>query len=566
MSSGTPPHIVLRPPGRDLSLLVAIGAVQAAALVASVLLLRRLVDDLTDGSGTASDALAVAYVFCAVGVFRAVARGLEYTVAERVGYRMVARLRMILHAHLLDLPARSVTRSSQGAVLLRFTGDLSTFRTWISRGLSRGVMSSVTLVGGIAVLMVIDWVIGLAVVGVLLTAAAGSAIGGYHVRRATRAVRWRRSLLTSNVAEQIRSLAVVQAFGRAGGESDRLSTQNEDLLGALGRAADARGHLRFLAALAGNVAVGVVAIVGVLELDRGRVTIGGIVAAMTAARFLTTPVLTLGRSHEYWQAAQVSRRKLDDFLARPPRVVDDRSLPPLRVRRGEIEIRGLEVDGALHGVDLSASPGEILAITGPNGAGKSTLLSVLARIATPSAGEVLIDGQNIAHHSTRSTVRNVGIVSPDLPLMRGTIRRNITYRRRRASEEMVNEVIASCRLDEVIDSLDQGLSTWVVEGGANLSVGQRQRVMLARAILGRPRILLLDEPVANLDHETRTVFREVIARYGGTVVLVTHDPDDLAISDRVCSIDNGRVTAITPVEQMPLELDLEPALPRQLTW
>ncbi len=530
----------LRPPNADIVALVSIGLVQATMLIASVLVLRRMVDLLVGGARV-GELVNLALWFCGAGVGLAAARALEYTMAERIGYRLVASVRMLLYSHLLELPARSVVRSSQGAVLLRFTGDLSTYRTWISRGLSRGVVSACTLLGGLIVLVVIDWVIALAVMAMLLLGAAVSALWGYRVRRTTRAVRWRRSLLASNVAEQIRGVAVVQAYGRTRGETSRLQGQNDDLLAALNRAALARGVLRLLSSATGSLAVGVVLVVGILEIERQQTSLGGVLAAMTAVRFLSGPVRTLGRSHEYWQAAQVSRRKLQDFLDRPKRAGDQTELERLRVGKGRIEFRGTTVSGGLNRLDLEIEPGELVAIVGENGAGKSTMLSVVARLIEPDAGQVAIDDQVLGDHTLASTARNVGIVSNDLPLMRGSIRRNLTYRYRNATEEMLRQVVLDCRVDEVLRSVDGGLSSWLVEGGANLSAGQRQRIMLARAILGNPRILLLDEPTTNLDPATKEVFRRVISRYRGTILLATHDPSEIALCDRVCFMESGRI-------------------------
>lgn len=542
MAAGQEPDLgrLLRPSVRDLTVLVVIGLAQAASLIATVVILRRLVDQLAGGVRP-TDALGLAYLFCAAGVVVAFARGLEYIAAERIGYRLVTSLRMVLYGHLLDLPARQVTRSSQGAILLRFTGDLSTYRTWISRGLSRGIVSWFTLIGGLAIVTVIDWVIGVAVLAVLLLGASASALWGYRVRRTTRAVRWRRSLLASNIAEQIRSLAVVQAYGRSRGETSRLQGQNDDLLASLRRAAGARGVLRLMSSASGSLAVGAVLIVGVLELERQRTTIGGVLAAMTAVRFLAGPVRTIGRSHEYWQAAQVSRRKLEDFLARPTRTVNEEPTERLRPRKGRVALSDVSVNGGLEAVSFVAEPGELVAIMGENGAGKSTLLATVARSIELDSGRILIDEQVLADCTFESTARNIGIVSPDLPLMKGSIARNITYRYRRATDDLVRQVVLDCRIDEVLQSIDGGLSAWLVEEGANLSLGHRQRIKLARATLGNPRILLLDEPTANLDEATKEVFRRVISRYHGTVLLVTHDPVEASLADQVCIMRNGRV-------------------------
>jgi ATP-binding cassette subfamily B protein len=284
-------------------------------------------------------------------------------------------------------------------------------------------------------------------------------------------------------------------------------------------------------------------LVGAYAIPQGQITVGDIVAAITTARFLSGPIRILGRVHEYWQAAQVSKRKLLDFLNRPSQMEAAPGLDRLRARAGRIELHHVSVKDALHDVSLVVEPGQILAITGPNGAGKSTLLSLVARLAEPDEGEIFIDGQLLANCTRQSTYRHVGIVSPDLPLMRGTVRRNLSYRFRDVSDEELERVILNCRIDEVLEELPGGLSAWLTEGGTNISVGQRQRIALARATLGSPRLLLLDEPTTNLDPATKEIFRRVLARYRGTILLVTHDPAEASLADHVCIMAEGRIEA-----------------------
>jgi len=134
-------------------------------------------------------------------------------------------------------------------------------------------------------------------------------------------------------------------------------------------------------------------------------------------------------------------------------------------------------------------------------------------------------------------------MSGDLPLLRGSLRRNILYRWRDAPQAELERIIELCSLREVIAQFPEGLSAGIKEGGSNLSAGHAARVALARALVGNPKILLLDEPTINLDSATKRVFRETLLRYGGTVLLVTHDPDDAAIADVVWQMQDGRIVS-----------------------
>ena len=171
--------------------------------------------------------------------------------------------------------------------------------------------------------------------------------------------------------------------------------------------------------------------------------------------------------------------------------------------------------------------------------------------------DAVSDGQSLAECTFESTARNVGMMSPDLPLMRGTLRRNLTYRYGQASDDLLQQAILSCRIDELLDSVDGGLSEWVIEGGTNLATGHRQRICLARATLGNPRILLLDEPTTNLDAATKEVFRRVISRYNGTIMLVTHDPVEASLADHVVIMDSGQIARHMTGEEFRAEMTLE---------
>jgi ATP-binding cassette, subfamily B, bacterial len=193
--------------------------------------------------------------------------------------------------------------------------------------------------------------------------------------------------------------------------------------------------------------------------------------------------------------------------------------------------------------------GDVLAIMGAAGAGKSSLLNLVAGLLDPAEGEVVVDEQPLAERTLRSRFRAVGMVSRDLPLMRGTLRRNVTYRNPEASYEEINRVLLACHLDQLLARLPEGLDAWLTESGRNISAGERQRIALARALMGDPPILLLDEPTANLDEASKEVFRRVIAHHQGTVLLVTHDPNEAALADEVWTMEDGHVIEAVPGDE-----------------
>jgi ABC-type multidrug transport system fused ATPase/permease subunit len=184
----------------------------------------------------------------------------------------------------------------------------------------------------------------------------------------------------------------------------------------------------------------------------------------------------------------------------------------------------------------------VTAIVGAHGAGKSTLLALAARLLDPDRGAVLIDGQPLAAVSVASVRRAVGMVSADLPLLRGSLERNLRYRWPDAPAAEVERVRALCRIDEIVAALPPGRAM-IMEGGTNLSLGQRQRIALARALLGEPAVLLLDEADVNLDPCSNQIIDDVLRDQRGTVLMVTHRIERVARADAVWLVDQGRLVA-----------------------
>lgn len=532
----------------DVAKVVVLGLLRAGALIAFVLVLAEIVDAIGQLT-TAGTAAAAAWratriqlgVLVLVVALHGCLRAWEFSVSEKIGYTVVQRVRMQLYRHLQGMQPQQLQTRSRGGLLLRFIGDLTMLRTWLSRGLLGGLIALIALTAPLATLLYLSWPIGLTLVSVLAAAAAVSLANGAPMRDATRAMRRRRSLLTSNVDEQLSALAVPQVFGRAKGEFSRLARQNDALNRSLFRVADLRGRLRGVASASGLLAVVAVLAVGLVEVRRGSASPGLVVAAILTSRLLATPVRALGLAHDYWHRSLVSRQKLHEFLCGPTRELDPPDQARLTVRRGRLEFRNVTVPGALEQVTLKAQSGQLVAVAGPGGSGKSTLLGLVARLVEPTSGEVRIDGQRLADITPRSTFRKVGMVSPDLPLLRGSVRRNLTYRLRDVPPEELRRVVYATGLDRLLAELPHGLRTKVLQGGRNLSVSQRQRIALGRALLGDPPILLLDEPTATLDPRARQDFWQALVHHHGTVLLVSNDPTELAMADQVWMLDNGRV-------------------------
>lgn len=530
----------------DYAAVVAAGLAQAVCLVAFVYEIHAVLKAFRPAATgvLAGEGYRVALVRIAVlGVLSAllgIFRAWEFGVAERAGYEVVRRLRMEMFAHLQRMLPGQLRHRARGGLLLRMTGDLSMLRMWLSRGVLEGLSALIVLVAGLGVIAWYSVWLALAVLTVYVLGAALSLFNGRAMREATRSMRRRRSLLIGNVDEQIGALAVTQVHGRERGEHARLSRQNDSLTRALVRVAVLRGRLRGLAATTGLLASSSVLGVGLVESQRATVGVEEVVAAAIVARLLSRPVRTLGLMHDYWHRGMVSQGKISDFLASSARPAELEQLPRVRVRRGHLTLEGAGVDGRLLPATVEAKPGMVVALVGPAGSGADVVLELLTRQVHPTTGRVVVDGQDLEATCPASMARHVGAVAAHLPLMRGSIQRNLTYGHRDASPEEIQRVYLSIGLDGLVERIGpEGVRFWLTERGENLERADRQVLSIGRALMGNPTFLVLDDPLAGVDEDRRATVREAILRHKGTVLWATTSPDDVALADEVWTFQGG---------------------------
>lgn len=529
-----------------LARLVANGFAQAAVAVGTAWLVKEIFDHFLT---PAHPVLDMGVAWSAAGLVVAAAcigwlRMMERVDAEHMGQNYASEVRIVLYDCLSSLAPRALQKRSRGGVSLRFVGDMTSLRRWVSLGLARLTVAGVATVAALLALAVINWPLALAV-AVALTLGVGIAFAfGKRMRAAARESRRRLSNLAANVNEKVASIAVVQVFGQVDRERAHIIRQGQHVQDSMIARARVAGQILGVTEFSVAITSATALLAGVFAVAAGQASVGTVVAAMTIVGILMPPLRDLGRVQEYWHGACVAREKLKEFLDTPSLVTQAPGAPSLALGAGRLEFDAVSVASGLDKVSAVIEPGTVVALVGPNGAGKSTLLSLAARLVDPAEGRVCLDGQDLASHSLDSVRRAIGMVGPDLPLLRGTVERNLLYRWRDAPAEEIARVRALCGVDEVLAQLPGGAKTRVAEGGLGLSVGQRQRIALARALLGDPALLLLDEADANLDPQASAVIDRVLAEHHGTVLLVTHHLDHIMRADVVWYMESGRLLEV----------------------
>jgi ABC-type multidrug transport system fused ATPase/permease subunit len=533
---------------RILALLVANGVGQAAAAVGTALLVEATFNRLAAGGAQARIGALLPFAAALSGAALVLAwlRARERTDAERLGQSYVHSLRVAMYRRLSSLAPRALQGRSTGGLMLRFVADLRAIGQWVSLGLSRLLVGGTFVAGALAALVLISPAVGGAVALVLAAGMTAAFFSGRTMRARALDARRERGRLSANVGEKVASIGVVQLFGQTEREKRRVVRQSRSLSSAMVARARVVGRLRGITEGTAMMATVAVLLVGAGEVAAERATSGTVVAALALVGLLASPLRDLGRVHEYWHNKVVAMGKVEDFFAIPNVVRVQRAAARLEPGPGRLEFDDVHLAGTLAGVSAVAEPGSLVALVGPNGAGKSTLLALAARLLDPDAGAVLLDGQDLAAVKRSSVRRAVSGVGPDFPLLRGSVERNLRYRAPDAPGTEVQRVRELCGIDALLDELPEGAATRVVEGGKNLSAGQRQRIALARALLGDPRVLLLDEADANLDDAARELSDRVIQAQRGerTVLVVSHRPEVLGWADAVWQLEGGQIDTV----------------------
>lgn len=466
--------------------------------------------------------------------------------AEALGQHYAADVRMALYDCVAACPVYAVQKRRKGALLMRFVGDLKALRRWVSQGLARLAVAAVTIAVTLGALAVLNVTMAIAVASVVLAAAIGCVVLGRQFPAAVREARRQQSRLTSEVNEKIGAIAVAQVFGQTLREREALAGRVARLTHAAVAQTDRSARIRAVADVLAATVSAAVLLTGAIEVHAGKATVAMVAAAMAVSGFLVPAMRDLAMAYVYWQSARVTRGKLEAFLAEQLVHGERARAPRLAPVDGTIEFADVHVQDALAGFSARARAGERIAIIGPNGSGKSTLLRLAARLTECDAGRVLVDGQDIAQYARASIQAAIGIVAQDLPLMSGTIEYNLRYRQPDAANEEVQRIVALCGVDEIAGTLPKGLATRLAESGVNLSPGQRTRIAIARALLGQPPILLLDEVDASLDPRSAAILDRVLDDYRGTVLIVTHRIERIARANVVWHVDRGRLLESGP--------------------
>ncbi|MEM8814469.1 MAG: ABC transporter ATP-binding protein [Pseudomonadota bacterium] len=517
---------------------VGLGLLQALTLIGLALVMQDLLAQVVAGEPGAGAQLQSIAVLSLLALLGGLCRWLERAGAERLGNEHVHDVRLALFDTLAGVDSRRGPKTGHGVNMVRFSNDLNALRQWVALGLTRTISASLFLAGVLVATALLATDLALLLSGALLLTMLGIFTLGHGFEHSVRRTRQRRGGLANAVSDVLLNVNHLASFGRTKRERSRLERLSGDLSAALQTRAFWMGALRGFTDFAHRMILLLVLVYGAHAVLNGGMDVAALLAATGVVSLAGAPLRDLCRVFEYWKSATVAREKLSRAMGRNDGNSEQTSVVRLRKGRGRLRLYGVEFIPGSTVLNRRVRPGERIAITGPNGCGKTTLIDAIAGVGPLSAGEITLDGTRTDQLSDQHRRRAIGIASHRVPLMVGSIGKNVRYRNPGARDEAVADATRAAGLDGLLERLPQGIRTRLGTDGAGVSAGEAARIKLARALLGSPRLLLLDEIEQGLDASGYLTFEDLLANYPGTIVFASHDKRLLRAADRVWTLES----------------------------
>ena len=466
----------------------------------------------------------------------------------KIGLQALLKLRTDLYSYLqsLSLKYHDARRSSDSS--FRVAYDSQSIQTIYNKGFTNIFASIITLIGTFAVMVRIDWqltLLSLAIVPLLLGAIYFFA---HRIRHESTFIQEQESAVLAQAQEGLSSIRMVHAFGREDWEVHQFRAQAQQSLQANLRLTLTNVNSALVISTLMVMGTAAMYYLGTMHVLAGTLTLGSLLVFSAYLLMLYQPLESLTYTTWAMEGATAGAKRCFEVLDRQDDVIDSPDAIAIAETKGALQFEnvsfGYSTDRpVLQDFNLGITPSQIIALVGGTGAGKSTLLSLVPRFYDPTSGSVALDGRDLRKITKRSLRAHIGMVLQDTVLFSTTVRENIAYGRPDATEEEIVAAAQRAQADEFIRQLPNGYQSLVGERGGHLSVGQRQRIGIARAFLKNAPILLLDEPTSALDPTTEAAIMETIKELmqGRTTLIVTHRLATIHNVDRIVVLERGRI-------------------------
>ena len=463
--------------------------------------------------------------------------------------RTMVTLRSDVENKVHRMPLSYFDSRQRGEVLSRVTNDVDNIQTSLALTISQLMTSVLTVLAVFVMMLTISPLLTLlTVVTVPLSLWATKVIA----RRSQRlfVAQWANTgRLNAHIEETYSGFTIVKTFGHRAHAQEQFQAYNDDVYDASVGAQFFSGLVGPATTFIGNLSYVAVAVVGGLQVATGQITLGSIQAFIQYVRQFNQPLTQVAGMYNTLQSGVASAERVFELLdadeesPEPPAMTQAPQERPGRVEFRDVNFSYRTGTPVIEDLSLVAEPGTTVAIVGPTGAGKTTLVNLLMRFYEVDSGQILVDGVDIATVSRQSLRSRIGMVLQDTWLFGGTIYDNIAYGRPDASEDEVVEAARAAHVDRFVHQLPGGYQTWVSDDGGNISAGEKQLITIARAVLSRPQLLVLDEATSSVDTRTELLIQQAMAelRRDRTSFIIAHRLSTIRDADVIVVLEAGRI-------------------------